>query len=166
MASKVSSIDATIHGNKSTLDVKLLSVAGLRNGGASKIAHVEVLLPQVVGDVAARASFVRDGGGARGRHVHKSQLTNDTAFGKNVSSPKHLLLRGRLPPNLGESTVAIQSFSGESVNVTAVVAARHHYVSDFDVVMYEPRTGHPVDNLMMVAYRPDLSHRFLQLDLG
>ena len=83
-------------------------------------------------DIAGHEPSVRDSGHARERHVQKSPLTKDTALWKQVSSPKHWLLRGRLPPNLGESAAEIQSFLGESVNVAAVVAAQHRAVSDFD----------------------------------
>ena len=57
-----------------------LSVGGLRDavvGGASKTAHVEVLLQQFVAIFADREPAVRDSGDARERHVQKSQLTNE-----------------------------------------------------------------------------------------
>ena len=61
-----------------------------------------------------------------------------------------------MPPNLGESGADIQSFVGESVNVTAVVAAQLRAVSNFDVVVCVPRADRPVDHLVMVADRLDL----------
>ena len=159
MASDFSRVDTKILGVKSTLDNLLLSVAGLRDavaGGESKTAHVEILLQPFMDNFADREPSERDSGDARERHVQKSQITDHTALWKKVSSRKHWLLRGRLPSDLGESAVDIQSFVGESVNVTAVVAAQLRTVSNVDVVVYGPRADRPVDHLVMVADRLDL----------
>ena len=164
VSSEFSRMDTEILGVKSSLDNVLLSVASLRDavaGGASKTADVEVLIQQFVDNFADREPSVRDGGDARERHVQKSQLTDDTALWKKMSSRKHWLLRGRLPPNLGESAADIQSFVGESIDVTAGVAAQLRDVSNFDVSMYGPRADRPVDHLVFVADRLDLLRQAL-----
>ena len=97
-----------------------------------------------------------DSGDAREPNVQTFQPTNDdTTLWKNVPSRKHWLLRGGLPLNLGELAAHTQSFVGEAVNVTAVVAAPLRVVSDFDVAANGPRAEGTVDYLLVVAYRLD-----------
>ena len=58
-----------------------------------------------------------------------------------MASRKHWVLRGRIPPNIGDSAADIQSFVGEAVNVTTAVATQLRAISDFDVRAYGPRAG-------------------------
>ena len=65
------------------------------------------------------------------------------------------MLRGRIPPNIGDSAADIQSLVGEAVNVTTAVATQLCAISDFDVRAYGPRAERMVDHLLMVADRLD-----------
>ena len=159
MTSEFSRIYTEILSVKSSLDNVLLSIVSLWDsvaGGASKTADVEVLIQQFVDNFADSEPFVRDSQNARERHVQKSQLTDDTALWKKLSSRKHWLLQGRLPPTLGESAPDIQSVVGESVEVTAGVAAHLRAVTNVDVGVYGPRADRSVDHLVFVADRLDL----------
>ena len=70
-----------------------------------------------------------------------------------MSSRKHWVLRGRIPPNIGDSAADIRSLVGEAVNVTTAVAAQLHAISDVNVRAYGPRAEGVVDHLLMVADR-------------
>ena len=72
-----------------------------------------------------------------------------------MASRKHWVLRGRIPPNIGDSAADIQPFVGEAVNVTTAVATHLRVISDFDVRAYGPRAEGMVDHLLMVADRLD-----------
>ena len=61
------------------------------------------------------------------------------------------MLRGRIPPNIGDSASDIKSFVREAVNVTTAVATQLRAISDFDVRAYGPRAEGMVDHLLMVA---------------
>ena len=126
-------------------------------GGASKTENenVEAMLQQFIDNFADQQPAPRDSGDARERHVQKSQLPDDTALWKHMTSRKHWVLRGRIPPNIGDSAADIQSFVCEAVNVTTAVATQLRAISDFDVRPYGPRAEGMVDYLLMVADRLD-----------
>lgn len=130
-------------------------------GGASKTEHVEAMLQQFIDNFADQQPAPRDSGDARERHVQRSQLTDDTALWKKMASRKHWVLRGRIPPNIGDSAADIQSFVGEAVNVTTSVATQLRAISDFDVRAYGPRAEGMVEHLLMVADRLDFLRQAL-----
>ena len=130
-------------------------------GGASKTENVEAMLPQFIDNFADRQPAPRDSGDATERHVQRSQLTDDTALWKNMASRKHWVLRGRIPPNIGDSAADIQSFVGEAVNVRTSVVTQLRAISDFDVRAYGPRAEGMVDHLLMVADRLDFLRQAL-----
>ena len=130
-------------------------------GGVSKTENVEAMLQQLIENFADRQPAPRDSGVARERHVQKSQLSDDTALWENMAPKKHWVLRGRIPPNIGDSAADIQSFVGEAANVTTAVATQLHAISDFDVHAYGPRAEGMVDHLVMVADRLDFLRQAL-----
>ena len=71
------------------------------------------------------------------------------------------MLRGRIPPNIGDSAADIQSLVGEAVNVTTAVATQLRAISVFDVRAYGPRAEGMVDHLLMVADRLDFLRQSL-----
>ena len=70
-----------------------------------------------------------------------------------MASRKHWVLRGHIPPNIGDSAADIQPFVGEAVNVTTAVATRLRAICDFDVRAYGSRAEGMVDHMLMVADR-------------
>ena len=74
---------------------------------------------------------------------------------------KHCVVRGRIPPNIGDSAADIQSFEFEAVNVTTAVATQLRAISDYDVRAYGPHAEGMVDHLLMVADRLDFYHQAL-----
>ena len=122
-------IDGDVVRLKSTMDRLLASFETLQDvvaGGASKLENVEAMLQQFMDNFADRQPAPRDSGDARERHVQRSQLTDDTALWKKMASRKHWVLRGRIPPNIGDSAADIQSFVGEDVNVYQGCIVRNH----------------------------------------
>ena len=121
---------------KATMDRLLASVETLQDavaGGASRAENMEAMVQQFMDNVGDRQPAPRDSGDARERQLQKSQLTDDAALWKKMASRKHWVLRGRIPPNIGDSAADIQSFVGEDVNVTTSVATQLRAISDFDV---------------------------------
>ena len=164
VSGEFSRIDGDMCHLKATMDQLLASFGTLQDavaGGASKAANVEVMLQQFMDNFADREPAQRDGGDARERHVQKSQLTDDTALWKKMASRKHWVLRGRIPPNIGDSAADIQSFVGEVVNVTTAVATQIRAISDFDVSAYGPRADGPIEDLLMVSDRVDFLRQAL-----
>ena len=93
---------------KSTMDQLLASFETLQDavaGGASRTENVEAMLQQFIDNFADRQPTPRDSGDARERHVQKSQLTDDTALLKKMTSI--WVLRGCIPPNIGDSAADI-----------------------------------------------------------
>ena len=157
-------IDGDVFRLKSTMDQLLASFETLQDsvaGGGSKTENVEAMLQQLKGNFADRQPAPRGSGDARERHVQKSQLTDDSVLWKNMASRKHWALRGRIPPNIGDSAADIQSFIGEAVNVTTAVATQLRVISDFDVLAYGPRAEGMVNHLLMVADRLDFLRQAL-----
>ena len=114
-------VDGDLFRLKSTMDQLLAFFETLQDavaGGASETEHVEAMLQQFIDNFADRQPAPQDSGDARERHVQRSQLTDDTALWKKMASRKHWMLRGRIPPNIGDSAADIQSFGSEAVNVT------------------------------------------------
>ena len=66
------------------------------------------------------------------------------------------IIRGRIPPNLGDSPADLQSFVGEAIHVTANVASQLRSFSSFDVGAYGPCVDGPIGHSPMVADRLDL----------
>ena len=130
-------------------------------GGASKTENIEAMLQQFMDNFADQQPAPRGSGDARERHVQKSQLNDDTALWKKMASRKHCVLRGRIPPSIGDSASDIQSSVGEAVNVTTAVATQLCAISDFDVRAYRPRAEGMVDHLLMVADRLDFLRQAL-----
>ena len=123
---------------------------------ADQVAHFAIILPQVVennsGPVASR-----DDGDARERQRQKAQLTTEMATWNKVNTARKLwIIRGRIPPNLGDSPANLQSFVGEAIHVTANVASQLRSFSFFDVGAYGPRVEGPIMHSLMVADRLDL----------
>ena len=83
-----------------------------------------------------------------------------------MSPRKHWVLRGRIPPNIGDSAAEIKSFVGEAVNVTTAVATQLRASSNFDVRAYRPRAEGMVDHLLMVADRLDFLRQALVVILS
>ena len=157
-------IDGDVFRLKSTMDQLLASFKTLQDavaGGASKTEHVEAMVQQFIDNFADQQPAPRDSGDARERHVQRSQLTDDTALWKKMASGKHWVLRGRIPPNIGDSAADIQSVVGEDVNVTTSVATQLRAISDFDVRAYGPRAEGMVEHLLMVADRLDFLRQAL-----
>ena len=80
---------------------------------------------------------------------------------ENMTSRKHWVLRGRIPPNVGDSAADIQSFVGEAVNVTTAVATQLRAITDFYVRAYGPRVEGMVDYVLMDADRLDFFRQAL-----
>ena len=78
-----------------------------------------------------------------------------------MASRKHWVLRGRIPPNIGDSAADIQPFVGEAVNVTTAVTTQLRAIIDFDVCAYGPRAEGMVDHPLMVADRLDFFRQAL-----
>ena len=157
-------IDGDVFRLKWTMDRLLASFETLQDavaGGASKIENVEAMLQQFMDNFAHWQPAPRDSGDVRERQVQKSQLTDDTALWKNLAPRKHWVLRGRIPPNIGDSAADIQPFVGEAINVTTPVATELRAISDFDVRAHGPRAEGMVDHLLMVADRLDFLHQAL-----
>ena len=157
-------IDGDVFRLKSTMDQLLASFETLQDavaGGASKTENVEAMLQQFIDNFADRQPAPRNSGDARERHVQNSQLTDDTALWKNTAYIKHWVLRGRIPPNIGDSATDIKSFAGEGVNVTTAVSTQLRAISDFDVRAYGPRAKGMADHLLMVADHHDFLHQAL-----
>ena len=155
---QVSGEFARIHGDvirlKSTMDRLLASFETLQDavaGGASKDENVDAMLQQFMDNVGDRQPAPWDSGDVRERQLQTSQLTDDTALWENIASRKHWVLRGRIPPNIGDSAADILSFGGKAVNVTTSVATQLRAISDFDVRAYGPRAEGMVDPRLMVA---------------
>ena len=149
-------IDGHVFRLKSTMDQLLAFFETLQNAvsvGACKTENIDAMLQQFIDNFDDRQPAPRVSGDARERHVQTSQLTDDTALWKEMASRKHWVLRGRIPPNIGDYAADIQSFVGEAVNVTTAVATQLRAISDFDVRAYGPRTEAMVDHLLMVADR-------------
>ena len=102
----------------------------------------------------ARAS--RDVGGMRERLMQMSQLRVDAALWNKNSSPRHWMIRGRIPQNLAESAADVQAFVAESVNVTSRVADQLRSLSCCDVAKFGPHSKEPVGNSIMIAERLEL----------
>ena len=135
-------IDGDVFRLKSTMDKLLASFETLQDavaGGASRTENVEAMLQQFMNNFADWQPAPRDSGDARERQVQKSQLTDATALWKKMASRKYWVLRGRIPPNIGDSAADIQPFVGEAVNATTAVATQLRAISDFDVRAYGPR---------------------------
>ena len=130
-------------------------------GGASRAENMEAMVQQFMDNVGDRQPAPQDSGDARERQLQKSQLTDDAALWKKMASRKHWVLRGRIPPNIGDSAADIQSFVGEAVNVTTSVATQLRAISDFDVRPCRPRAEGMVDHLLMVADRLDFLRQAL-----
>ena len=101
MAGRISCVDREVSLLGAEADMLLASSFGaLRDAvavGASKTSHLEVLLQQPVYNVYDRASALREGGGARERHVRKSQLTDDTVCLLYTSPSPRDLSTSRMP---------------------------------------------------------------------
>ena len=157
-------IDRDVFRLKSTMNQLLASFETLQDamaGGASKTENVEAMLQQFIDNFVDREPALFDSGDARERHVQKSQLTDDTALWKKMASRKHWVLRGRIPSNIGDSAVDIQSLVGETVNVTTAVATQLRAIGDIDLRAYGSRAEGMVDHLLMVADRLGFLHQAL-----
>ena len=162
-------IDGNVFRVKSTMDQLLASFETLQDavaGGASETENVEAMLQHFIDNLADRQPAPRDSGDARERHVQRSLLTDDTALWKKMASRKHWVLRGCIPPNIGDSAADIQSFVGEAVNVTTAVTTQLRAISDFDVRAYGPRAEGMVDHLLMIADRLDFLRQALVVVLS
>ena len=99
MSGEFARIDGDLFRLKSTMDQLLASFETLQDavaGGASKTENVEAMVQQFIANFAYRQPAPRDSGDARERHVQKSQLTDDTAQWKKMSSRKHWVLQTKL----------------------------------------------------------------------
>ena len=66
------------------------------------------------------------------------------------------IVRGRIPPNLGDFPVDLQSFVGEAIHVTANVASQLRFFSTFDVGTHRSRVDGPIGHSLMIADRRNL----------
>ena len=90
---------------------------------ADQLANLDVILRQFTENNSGGTAASRDDGDAQERQRQKAQLTNDMATWKKVNTARKLwIIRGRIPPNLGNSPADLQSFVGEAIHVTANVA--------------------------------------------
>ena len=78
-----------------------------------------------------------------------------------MPSRNHCLLRGRPPPNHGESAAGIHSFVGKVVIVTAMVGAQLRAVSNFHLIECRPPAESIFDRLFIVADRLDVLRQAL-----
>ena len=76
-----------------------------------------------------------------------------TTWDKVNTAGKLWIIRGRIPPNLGDSLADLQSFMGEAIHVSANVASQLRSFSSFDVGAYGPRVDGPIGHSLMVADR-------------
>ena len=99
----------------------------------------------------------RDNGDAQERQRQKAQLATEMTTWNKVNTARKLwIIRGRIPPNFGDSPADLQSFVGEAIHVTANVASQLRSFSFFDVGAYGPRVDGPIGHSLMVADRLDL----------
>ena len=136
------------------------SVASIRDrvaACAAQSAHFEIAFQQFVDNHADRVHTSRDDGDARERLRQKAQLSENTVLWKKMSTVRKLwIIRGSMPPNLGDSPADLQPFVGEAIHVTARVDDQFRSLSKFDVGLYEPRVDGVVEALLVVADRLDL----------
>ncbi|MEO9587540.1 MAG: hypothetical protein ABJG23_09175 [Marinobacter sp.] len=106
---------------------------------------------------AAQGDASRDSRDAREWLLQKSQLVDEAALWGTSCPQRHWILRGRIPHILGYSPADIQTFVGESFNVTARVATQLRSVNVFDVTHFGPCTNGPPDGCLTVAGRLELA---------
>ena len=121
-----------------------------------QVANLDIIVRQFMGNNSGRVAF-RDDGDAQERQRQKAQLATEMTTWNRVNTARKLwIIRGRIPPNLGDSPADLQSFMGEAIHVTANVASQLRSFSSFDVGAYGPRVNGPIGHSLMVADRLDL----------
>ena len=121
-----------------------------------QVANLDIMVRQFMENNSGRVAS-RDDGDAQERQRQKAQLATELTTWNKVNTARKLwIIRGRIPPNLGDSPADLQSFVGEAIHVTASVASQLRSFSSFDVGAYGPRVDGPIGHSLMVADRLDL----------
>ena len=123
---------------------------------ANQVANLDIIVRQFVENNSGRVAS-RDDGDTQERQRKKAQLATEMTTWNKVNTARKLwIIRGRIPPNLGDSPADLQSFVGEAIHVTANVASQLWSFNSFDVGAYGPRVSGPIWHSLMVAERLDL----------
>ena len=124
---------------------------------ADQVANLDIMVRQFVKNNSGRVAS-RDDGDAQERQRQKAQLATEMTTWNKVNTARKLwIIRGRIPPNLGDSPADLQAFVGEAIHVvTANVASQLRSFSSLDVGAYGPRVDGPIGHSLMVADRLDL----------
>ena len=121
---------------------------------ADQVAIFNVILRQFAENNLGWVAASRVDGNAQERQLQKAQLTTEMATWNKVKTARKLwIIRGRIPPNLGDSPADLQSFAGEAIHLTANVASHLRSFSSFDVGAYGPSVDGPIGHSLMVADR-------------
>ena len=98
----------------------------------------------------------RNDGDAQERQRQKAQLATEMANWNKVNIARKLwIIRGGIPPNLGDSPADLQSFVEEAIHVAANVASLLRSFSSFDVGAFGTHVHGPIGHSLMVADRLD-----------
>ena len=151
------------HGSISAFDdnfAELSAIASSSREAAAactdQVASLDIMVRQFMENNAGRVAS-RDDGDAQEQQRQKAQLATEMTTWNKVNTARKLwIIRGRIPPNLGDSPADLQSFVGEAIHVTANVASQLRLFSSFDVGAYGPRVDGPIGHSLMVADRLDL----------
>ena len=121
-----------------------------------QVANLDIMVRQFMENNSGRVAS-RDDGDAQERQRQQAQLATELATWNKVNTARKLwIIRGRIPPNLGDSPADLQSFVGEAIHVAANLASQLRSFSSFDVGAYGPRVDGPIGHSLMVADRLDL----------
>ena len=134
MASRVEEVSGSLSSRVEEIAGSNSSIKDALSACSSQCSHLEkIAMQQLVENHAARSGASRYVGDVRERLMQQSQLSVDAGLWNKTSSRRHWLIRGRIPPSLGESPADVQAFVGESVKVTSRVADQLRSLSGFDV---------------------------------
>ena len=124
---------------------------------ADQVANFDIILRQFAENNFGRVAASRDDGDAQERQRQKTQISTEMATWNKVNTARKLwIIRGRDPPNVGDSPADLRSSMGEDIHVTANSASQLRSFSSFDVGAYWPRAGGPMRHSLMVTDRLDL----------
>ena len=108
------------------LDEKLAEMSGtvpssreVATACADQMANFDVVVRQFVENNSGLVATSRDNVDAQERQRRKAQLTTEMSTWDKINTARKLwIIRGRIPPNLGDSPADLQSFVGETIHVT------------------------------------------------
>ena len=132
VASRVNVISGSLSSRVEEIAGSLSAIKDAVATCSSQCSHLESALQQLVDNHAARSDALRDVRDVLERLMQKSQLSVDAALWNKTSSRRHWLIRGCIPPNLGESPADVHAFVGESVNVTSHMVDQFRPLSGFE----------------------------------